>query len=516
MPRMRNPALAAIVVLAAGLPAFAQDVLVVSPKDYVAQADAWKKHREAQGHKVAFREPGADVAATVKDAWEKSGKKLRFVLILGDVEQVACATVPRKATGQAAALDTDPNIATDAPYADTDGDGVPDLAIGRVPADTAAEAGAYLARAIAYETDQDFGEWRDKLDVVAGTGGFGPEVDLALEALSKQIISKKVPQSVDVTMTYARTLSPYCPPPAEFADYAVKRWNEGALVVAYVGHGSERNVDSVTDGPDRYPIFGLDQVARVAAQHGAPISAFVACSTGHFDGRRDCLAEELVKRPKGPVVVIASSRVSSPYSNGIVANEMLRALYVTRSATAGEMLVDLKRALAGDGSGDPTRQLIENIGQQMYEPDPAARRVDRLDHVNLYNLLGDPCLVIARPSDLTVAAAPASPGGTIRVTGTAPFDGTATVVLEKRRDAPFRPPITQKKTAEDYRTVYDAANSRRIASADAAVKAGEFACDVAVPADVPLGRYTIRVRLSGRSAAAAGACEAEVKAVETK
>jgi len=432
MLRMQTRIAASFALLVLATSALAQDVLVVAPKEFDASLAVWKRHREKQGLAVAVREPGSDVGATVRDAYEKSGKKLRFVVLVGDVENVPCAIATRQAHGPIDGVEPDPDIATDATYADVDGDGVPDLSLGRIPADTVGEAAAYFDRVIAYETDTDFGEWRRKLNVVAGAGGFGPMVDMALEKLSNDLLSRVTP-AVDVTMTYANPFSPYCPPPAEFADYTVRRWNEGALVVAYVGHGSSRNVDTCRVGKDAYPILGMDQVKLVEAQHGAPISIFVACSTGHIDGARDCLAEEMVKRPKGPIAVIASSRVSSPYSNGVVAKEMLDALYVGDAPTVGEMLTQMKKRILDATPGDAMREQLEKLAAAMYEKDAAKRRLDRADHLLLYNLLGDPCIRIARPAPTKVEApATVAPGTTLHVTGHADFDGTN---RPKSRDA---------------------------------------------------------------------------------
>jgi hypothetical protein len=515
MSAMRHGLLAGLFVAAAATSAAAQDVVVVTPKEFEPSLAAWRAHRKKGGIESVTREPGADVGATVRDAWEKSGKKLRFVMLVGDVEKVPCALVPRKATGPLAGMESDPNIASDAPYADVDGDGLPDLAIGRVPADTPDEAKSYLDRVVAYETDADFGDWRRKLDVVAGTGGFGPLVDAALEKLTKDLLAA-LPAGIDISMTYANPFSAYCPPPAEFADYAVKRWNEGALVVAYVGHGSSRNVDTCHFGKQDFPILGMDEVAKIAAVRGAPISMFVACSTGHIDGPRDCLAEEMLKRPKGPVAVIASSRVSSPYSNGVVAKEMLDALYRVEAPTAGELLTAMKRRLLDAPEGDAVRKRLEAMGE-MFAKDPAVRRADREDHVALYNLLGDPTLVIARPGKLEVsAAAEIAPSAALRVTGRAAFDGKATVELVRRNVPTPKLPPGGKKTPEQFRDAYDAVNSPGIAKVEIAVKAGEFTAEIPVPADAPEGAAAVRVFVSGKSACAAGGVDLKIAPPPTK
>ncbi len=512
MPGMRKRTLAALLVLLVSAPAWAQDVLVIAPKDFEPALADWKAFREKQGLVVAVKAPTDDVGALVRDTYDASVRKLRFVVLVGDVEKVPCVLRPRQATDAVAAMEPDPNIASDAPYADVDGDGVPDLAVGRVSVHAPEEAKAYFARVIAYETSADFGRWRDKLNVVAGTGGFGPFVDMALEKLTRDLLST-LPATVDVSMTYANPLSAFCPPPAEFAQYAVRRWSEGALVVAYVGHGSTRNVDACRVGKDMYPILGMQQVGKIAAEHGAPVSVFVACSTGHFDGAPDCLAEELLKRPAGPVAVIASSRVSSPYSNGIVAKELLDALYRVEAPTTGELLVAVKKRLLDAPPGDKFRAQIEALAQSMFEKSPEKRRTDRADHLLLYNLLGDPCVRIARPGKLTVAApADAAPGAMLHVTGRADFDGAAVVELMRRAEAPPKLAPGLRTDAADYRTAYDAANSHVVAKVEFDVKAGDFAVDVPVPADAPVGPAAVRVYLAGSSAAAAGGAELTIAA----
>ncbi len=517
MRRMNTRALVPFLVASLAASAAAQDVLVIAPKEFEEPLAAWKAHRAKQGLAVVVREPGDDIGAIVREVHEKSGKKLRFVMLVGDVEQVPCAMRERKGGAIAGMDGAEPQIATDDPYADLDGDGVPELAIGRVPADSPADAKSYLDRVVAYETNTDFGAWRDRLNVVAGTGGFGPIVDLALEALCRQLLAENVPPAVDVTMTYANPLSPFCPPPAEFADYAVKRWSEGALVVAYVGHGSERAVDRIRAGTDVYPILDLTHVAKIEAARGAPVSMFIACSTGHMDGAKDCLAEELLKRPRGPVGVIASSRISSPYSNGIVAKELLDALFKAEVETTGELLAVMKRRLVEPDAGDARRIQLEKMAAAMFEKDDEKRRLDREDHLFLYNLLGDPCVRIARPARLDVQVpAAAEPGAKFTVSGTAAFDGELSVVLERGRKAAVRPAITQKKTADDYRTVYDAANSRVLAESTVAVRAGPFKVELAIPADATPGAYAVRVYLTGKSAAAAGGAEVALEAPDPK
>jgi len=497
----------ALLVGLAASPALAQDVLVVAPEEFREAASDWTRHREAQGRKVAFRAPGTDPAAVVRAVHKESGGALRFVLLLGDVDRVPCGYVPVDATAK---WESDTRIATDAPFADPDADGTPDLAVGRVPAGSAAEARTLLARSLAYESDRDFSGWRRRMNVIAGTGGFGVLQDAAIEQMTKQFLTQHVPPGVVVTATYGNPISAWCPAPATFAETALSRFDEGSLVLAYVGHGSPGELDSVRFGKQTFPIFGPEQAARVDVRHGAPLAVFVACSTGKFDGERDCLAETLLRRPRGPVAVIASSRVSTPYSNGVLSKEMLEVLWRDRAPTAGEALLAIRRRLLSNDL-DESRKRIEALAANFYDKDPARREADRREHVSLYNLLGDPCLRLGRPAELPLEAPDAAEaGGRVEVSGTSPFAGRAVIEVARRRDAMV--PIGPRKTPEEWRAVYERANRQEVAQETVDVPAGAFRAAVTVPADAKPGAYCVRVFVEGKDGCALGGRDLEVRA----
>lgn len=502
----------AVAAFASGA-AFAQDALVIAPEELqgALASSGWQSHRASRGTSVVVQTPGAgeaEIAAAVKKVHQASGGKLRFVLLLGDVDKVPCARRPVIATKRwERALD----IATDAPFADLDGDGVPDLAIGRYPATDAADAKAYLARVVAYETNRDFGEWRRRATVVAGTGGFGPAQDLALEQITKKYLVNNIPASMLVSATYGNPLSAWCPPPAEFQDTALERINEGSLIFTYIGHGSPRELDKVKVGREKYPIFTAEDPARVEVRHGAPLAAFIACSTGRFDGPDDCLAEMLARRPAGPVAVIASSRVSSPYSNAILAKELLDSVWRENAATAGEILLSMKRRLASAAADDPQRVEMEKLAALFYDPSDEVRAADRAEHQFLYNLVGDPMTRLQRTDALAFdVPAGAEPGATLTVSGTAPYAGKLVAEIARRRDAVVR--IGARAKPEEWRKTYATANDTRVATVTASVAKGAFSIDVALPADLPPASYDVRLFLEATDGAAAGGRVIEVRA----
>jgi hypothetical protein len=372
----------------------ADEVLVIAPDEFVPALKVWRGHRERQGMTVVVKPPAADLREQVRGA---GGPK--YVLLLGDVKRVPC-TYAEADTIRVWERDT--RIATDNRLADLDGDDLPDVAVGRIPADSREEAEAMLGKVVAYETDRDFGTWRRRVNVIAGIAGFGKMEDALIENASTMLLKEEIPPAYDLHVTWANPPSPFCPPPAAVAETVVERFSEGALFVTYMGHGSPRSLDRVRWGDRAYPIFDEDHVDALAAKRGAPIAYLCCCSTGHYDGEPDCLAEFLVKRPGGPVAVIASSRVSMPYSNGVLSKEMLGAIFREDATTVGDMLRIAKRRLIEPREGDKLREAVDGFGKLWKMGNVEYLAKERREHLWLYNLLGDPSMRLPPLLDATV------------------------------------------------------------------------------------------------------------------
>jgi len=482
--------------------AYADDTLVIPTDDLRPALTEWTAFRTEQGHSIRIRAPGDDVAATIRRAHERTGGALRHVLLLGDVDRVPCAY--RKAVA-IAEWEADDRIATDAPLADLDGDGVPDLSIGRLPAHSVDESRALLLRSIAYEENPPPGMWRRRLAVIAGVGGFGAQADMALEMVTRLILNNDVPVAVATEFTYAKESSAFCPPPPRLQDNLLRTLTEGALVVAYIGHGSAGHVDRMTWRDRRYPILEADAAQTITCAGGPPLLVFVACTTGRYDGKEDSLAEIALRRPDGPAAVIASSRVSTPYGNGILSVELLDAVYGGGEKTVGEILLRVKQRLAAAGSDLRTRKTLEAMAGSFYEADAEKRAIDRREHVLLYQLLGDPLLRLARPRAAKLAPpSKIALGSTARVLVMSPIAGEFTLELLPRRAA-HALPRKPGRTADQFATDYARANVTPVVTVTGSIERPSSGTVITldVPSDLDVGRYQLRVWIEGDDGVAA-------------
>jgi hypothetical protein len=228
-----------------------------------------------------------------------------------------------------------------------------------------------------------------------------------------------------------------------------------------------------------------------------------------MDGSPDSLAEVAMKQPRGPVAVIAASRISMPYANSVLSKEILDALFMEKARTVGEALALAKRRLLVPKEGDQGRAFIEMMAGLAYEADPRKRAAECREHAFLYNLFGDPATRIPRAADLALEAPEeARPGGRLKVTGGSPVAGEALVEIVAPR-SPLVPGRTGDRE-EDFKECYERANAWTKASVRVPVRDGRFEADLAVPAGLAPGRYFVRAYVEGEGGAAMGSKDVKV------
>ncbi len=499
------------------------DTIVICPAEFQAALEPWREHRRRQGHRITV-ESNADSPEAVRNRIRRAaaGGALRYVLLVGDADPAMSgdAALRKRSvpTHHARAIvnvrfGSETHIATDNWFADLDDDRVPDLAIGRLTCDSATELSHLVRKILDYEQSADFGVWRRQIHFVAGLGGFGALADGILEAAAKTLITEGIPPAYTTTMTYGSWQSPYCPDPRRFAQVTLDRLNEGSLFWVYIGHGQQRAVDQVQVPGGAYPIFSSRDTAQLDCRHAAPIACFLACYSGAFDQPRDCLAEEMLRSPGGPVAVVCGSRVTMPYAMTVMGSELLSQVFSERAETLGAAILAAKRHMMEPEKNNRQRAALDAMARAI-SPTAEDLHAERAEHLDLFNLLGDPLLRLPYPREVQITVEPtAESGTTIQVSGDSPLDGACTVELVVRRDRlTFQPPRRgsfDSAVLDDYAEVYQRANDPRLASAQVQVHDGRFTARLDIPPQAR-GACHVRVFVQAADACAAGAADIRI------
>ncbi|MBC8352654.1 MAG: hypothetical protein H8E66_11730 [Planctomycetes bacterium] len=493
------------------------DTVVVCPEVFMRTLRPWVEHRAAQGHRLAFvsNEQSGDA---IRDDIRKiaQSEQLRAIVLVGDADPRAdvdstlrAATTPTfHAEAKVNVLwGSEPMIATDNSYADLDGDLLPDIAVGRLSADSPEQLAQIVRKIIAYEKRGPPGVWRRRVNFVAGVGGFGAVADNVIETTTKKVLTEGIPAAYETSMTYGSWRSPFCPDPRHFHQATVDRLNEGSLFWVYIGHGQRRVLDQVRTPNGLHHIFDTDDVSKIRCTNGSPIAIFLSCYAGSFDEVRDCLGEEMLRAEDGPVAALCGSRVTMPYAMGVMGHELMDQYFVKQRDTLGDLVMHAKRQMARELTNEErvakaTRHLLDSIAT-VISPAPKLLEEERREHVLMFNLLGDPLLRLDHPDRVTITIADeATAGSTIRVAGTTKIVGPCTIELICRRDRlrtrfVARPRYDSRDDAlADYTTVYADANDRRWSHASFECEGGAFETTLQIPNDA-YGPSHIRIFIEG-------------------
>lgn len=421
--------------------------------------------------------------AAVHDELRKTTGDPVYLLLLGD------APLPGEpAAGLIPALPCENDYGdcyTDNAYGDLDGDGIPEVAVGRVPARSVEQAEEYFAKVRHHETFYFPGLWNRRLSLYSGVGGFGPDIDAMLEFMALEAI-KEVDHSIDIIGAYASPGSEYYYTP--FEDKVIEMFNAGNLMTVYIGHGS-------TGWTEGLPI---ERIEEIECEGRAPLSFFFACFNGNYLGPEESIVESVLFLPGGSLTAFGSTDISHPYGNGVLPYEIQRAILNDRPERLGQALVTAKRqAIEND---DEMREMME--GFAVVGGEEESRLLPLMyQHLDLYNLLGDPAVQIQFPrSDIDFGDGLEGSLGErwVSVAGTAPGvgDGVAWVTVECERDMILGelqeinpnnpdPAVVQ----ENWATAVD----KVVVGEGVAVVDGAFEAAFELPDDLPPGEYFLKV-----------------------
>jgi hypothetical protein len=246
-------------------------------------------------------------------------------------------------------------------------DTIPDMFIGRIPAQQANELRTIIEKIIAYETRREVGSWQARI-VHASDDDMTNPGDRIFQDSRERLIQQFIPPAYEVLRIYLKT-----EPSADTArGKIIRAIREGALLLEYSGHGGRWTWadEGMFRGSD---IAGLQNGRR------QPIVIATTCEMNFFDkperaGDRAMGEEFLLGAERGAIATIGATRLTFALCNVDFDNVLFPELLSSRSLAAGAMLTQAKIRLIATGL-----------------PIYCATSVEQ------YCLFGDPALRIARP-----------------------------------------------------------------------------------------------------------------------
>lgn len=318
------------------------DLIIITHKNWAAQAEDWANYRRTQGLSVevvnvddiydefsyGILEPDAikRFLQFAKSNWQTAPN---YVLLLGD------ATYDPKSYGSLGAFNFVPTRLVDTIYmetgsdealADFDNDGLAEIAVGRITARDAAGVTSALNKTVAFE--QTVNQAFERGVVLASdlTDGYD------FQALNNRLC-EQLPATVDCTkINRGQTNS---------GTLLFSAINSGAFLVNYSGHGSTSTWSSSS------AFFSGTQANQLTNANRLSVFTMLTCLNGYFFQSSDSLSEVLMKNPNGGSVANwASSGQTSPDVQEEMAKRFYRQIGTGTMTRVGDLVKDAKTAVA--------------------------------------------------------------------------------------------------------------------------------------------------------------------------
>jgi hypothetical protein len=235
--------------------------------------------------------------------------------------------------------------ASDDWFVDLNNDGLPEMAIGRLPVQRAEEAGIIVSKIVGYEKSSRANEALLVADRVDNPNDFN------FEGASEEVRAL-LPSSLVVRKIYRSQFSS----DAQARQELINGINQGPLLVNFIGHGSIGIWNGVLTSED----------AEYLINRGLPFFVGMSCLNGHFqDIYMDSLSEALMKAPGGGAIAVwASSGLTEPDRQAVMNKELIKLLFNGQSLTLGEATAKTKSSVSDQDIrktwilfGDPTTRL---------------------------------------------------------------------------------------------------------------------------------------------------------------
>ena len=307
--------------------------------------------------------------------------RLRYVLLLGDTDFDY-----RNITGQSKMIiptyqkngNTDvSSYATDDRYTfigSGEFDRLPDIAIGRFPAQTADQLAIMIDKMISYELTPEPGIWRNSITLVADDPLRPSRTRAELEHIrDTEGLASIVPPSIQINKIYLTEFpeiqdpnSPYIKKPAARDDFLQKLYN-GTLLVNYLGHGSP----TVWAQEE---VFTASDLSLVKTGMRLPFWVAGTCDWAKYDDvNSSCVPEELMlMENNGAVGILSTTRKTYAVFNEILLSDFFDFVFpesnAGRSLPIGDAVMMAKNITTGSDPNNEKYILFADPAMRLASP----------------------------------------------------------------------------------------------------------------------------------------------------
>ena len=319
------------------------NVVYITHRDFAASVAPLKALRESQGYSVAIVdvedlydefsngvESPAAIRAFVARARSSWSVKPSFVTFVGDG-----SLDPKNYLGAgdfsyvpSRLIDTTAiEMASDDWLVDGNGDDLPDVAVGRLPVRTVAEAQSLVAKIVAFESTGTSNRTAMLVSDQVDISDFNETTADIMALLPSDYVVDQINRGADTDLATRQAVQAGA--------------NTGPGIVNFVGHGTidmwRGNLMNASDAGT------LGNAGR--------LSVYVVgnCLNGYYqDPNLESLGEALLKAPNGAVAVWASSGATGPEGQRVLLDGFYRSLFAAPSVTIGQAAAQAKAGAAGD------------------------------------------------------------------------------------------------------------------------------------------------------------------------
>ena len=386
-PKLRNTAMQA-------------EYILITPIRFAEEAERLKMLREEQVHvddqlnvEVVFLEDiynefsaGTQDPAAIKHFlhyvyfnWQTP--RLRYVLFLGDTDYDY-----RNITGQSKMViptyqqngNTDvSSYATDDRYtfiASGEWDRLPDIAIGRLPAQTIDQLAVMIDKIVSYELTPEPGIWRNTITLLADDPLRPSRTRAELEHIrDTEGLARIIPNSIHVNKIYLTEYpevqdpnSPYIKKPKARDAFIQKLYN-GTLLINYLGHGSP----TVWAQEE---VFTVSDLGLVKTGMKLPFWVAGTCDWAKYDDvNSSCVPEELMlMESNGAVGILSTTRKTYAVFNEILLSDFFDFLFpevnAGKSLRVGDAVMMAKNITAGSDPNNEKYILFADPAMRLASP----------------------------------------------------------------------------------------------------------------------------------------------------